>query len=198
MNLQWPLWTSFLQLLLWAESGNRERIHRRHPAQLQHIGCWQWYYWWTHPSSFVSRVSDTMIYDSIISNSFAAIRNSLSTTLMVSKHTMTLVCFASDWCNAILIWIVYNYAKFATYMSGGCLDQVGYCRTTNLTSLADQSICTEAANMCRDSEYNQASESTLVDSIPTYTLPLLYMRFLASSPALERQADLVKSIEYGD
>ncbi|PQE12758.1 carboxypeptidase S1 protein [Rutstroemia sp. NJR-2017a BBW] len=45
---------------------------------------------------------------------------------------------------------VYNYAKFATYMTGGCLDQVESCRGTNRTSLADQAICTEAENMCRD------------------------------------------------
>ena len=45
---------------------------------------------------------------------------------------------------------VYNYAKFATYMSNGCLDQVELCRATNPTTLSDYAICTEAENMCRD------------------------------------------------
>ncbi|KAG4029948.1 hypothetical protein MFRU_014g02390 [Monilinia fructicola] len=45
---------------------------------------------------------------------------------------------------------VYNYAKFALNMRSGCLDQISYCRETNLTSLADRAICTEAENMCRD------------------------------------------------
>lgn len=45
---------------------------------------------------------------------------------------------------------VYNYMKFATYMPNGCLDQIDFCRATNRTDPNDLSICTEAANMCRD------------------------------------------------
>ncbi|RDL36781.1 Carboxypeptidase [Venustampulla echinocandica] len=45
---------------------------------------------------------------------------------------------------------VYNYAKFATHMIGGCLDQIESCRKTNRSALADFAICTEAANLCRD------------------------------------------------
>ncbi|KUJ22719.1 putative carboxypeptidase S1 [Mollisia scopiformis] len=45
---------------------------------------------------------------------------------------------------------VYNYAKFATYMVNGCLDQISFCSTTNRTQLSDLAICTEAENMCRD------------------------------------------------
>ncbi|KAI9832744.1 MAG: hypothetical protein M1826_001303 [Phylliscum demangeonii] len=45
---------------------------------------------------------------------------------------------------------VYNYMKFALNMPGGCLDQVAYCRATNRTTVSEQAICSEAANMCRD------------------------------------------------
>ncbi|KAK0126486.1 hypothetical protein ONS95_008083 [Cadophora gregata] len=45
---------------------------------------------------------------------------------------------------------VYNYQKFALNMISGCLDQLRMCRGTNLTSLSDQAVCTEAENMCRD------------------------------------------------
>ncbi|TGO90353.1 hypothetical protein BPOR_0068g00200 [Botrytis porri] len=56
-----------------------------------------------------------------------------------TKHSLT-----------ILTTIVYNFAKFALNMGNGCLDQIGLCRATNLTSAADQAICTEAENLCRD------------------------------------------------
>ncbi|KAF4220410.1 hypothetical protein CNMCM8980_001270 [Aspergillus fumigatiaffinis] len=45
---------------------------------------------------------------------------------------------------------VYNYMKFANKMPNGCQDQIGYCKQTNRTSLADYAICSEATNMCRD------------------------------------------------
>ncbi|KAH6709195.1 carboxypeptidase-like protein S1 [Leptodontidium sp. MPI-SDFR-AT-0119] len=45
---------------------------------------------------------------------------------------------------------IYNYQKFALNMIFGCLDQITMCRATNLTTLSDQAICTEAENMCRD------------------------------------------------
>ncbi|TGO56392.1 hypothetical protein BCON_0078g00070 [Botryotinia convoluta] len=45
---------------------------------------------------------------------------------------------------------VYNFAKFALNMDNGCLDQIGFCRATNLTTAAEQAICTEAENLCRD------------------------------------------------
>ncbi|KAK9577274.1 hypothetical protein V6Z98_008104 [Aspergillus fumigatus] len=45
---------------------------------------------------------------------------------------------------------VYNYMKFANQMPNGCQDQIGYCKQTNRTSLADYAICSEATNMCRD------------------------------------------------
>ncbi|KAM0163875.1 hypothetical protein ACHAPG_001028 [Botrytis cinerea] len=45
---------------------------------------------------------------------------------------------------------VYNFAKFALNMGNGCLDQIGFCRATNLTTAVEQAICTEAENICRD------------------------------------------------
>lgn len=45
---------------------------------------------------------------------------------------------------------MYNYAKFALNMYNGCLAQVAFCRQTNKTTLSEYSICTEAADMCRD------------------------------------------------
>lgn len=45
---------------------------------------------------------------------------------------------------------VYNYMKFANEMINGCVSQIDFCRSTNMTSLTDQAICTEAENMCRD------------------------------------------------
>ncbi|TGO08991.1 hypothetical protein BTUL_0183g00050 [Botrytis tulipae] len=45
---------------------------------------------------------------------------------------------------------VYNFAKFALNMGNGCLDQIGFCRATNLTTAVEQAICTEAENLCRD------------------------------------------------
>lgn len=58
---------------------------------------------------------------------------------------------------------VYNYAKFATYMPNGCLDQINTCRyaaangefnySTPISSQSDPSvfsICSEAQSMCRD------------------------------------------------
>ncbi|KAI9839537.1 MAG: hypothetical protein M1819_002163 [Sarea resinae] len=45
---------------------------------------------------------------------------------------------------------VYNYMKFALNMNNGCLQQIGFCRETNYTTLIEQSICAEAENMCRD------------------------------------------------
>ena len=45
---------------------------------------------------------------------------------------------------------VYSYMKFACYMTNGCLDQVGFCKETNRTSLSDYAICTEAEDLCRD------------------------------------------------
>ncbi|TGO41671.1 hypothetical protein BHYA_0018g00430 [Botrytis hyacinthi] len=45
---------------------------------------------------------------------------------------------------------VYNFAKFALNMGNGCLDQIGFCRATNLTTATEQAICTEAENLCRD------------------------------------------------
>jgi carboxypeptidase D len=50
----------------------------------------------------------------------------------------------------MLIILVYNYAKFATYKINSCLAQVELCSSTNLTSLAAYAICTEAKNMYRD------------------------------------------------
>ncbi|KAF7938046.1 hypothetical protein EAE99_001718 [Botrytis elliptica] len=45
---------------------------------------------------------------------------------------------------------VYNFAKFALNMGNGCLDQISFCRATNLTTAVEQAICTEAENLCRD------------------------------------------------
>ncbi|KAK4987699.1 hypothetical protein LTR50_004447 [Elasticomyces elasticus] len=47
---------------------------------------------------------------------------------------------------------VYNYMKFACYMSNGCLDQIAYCRnaTVNGTSASQRALCSEAQAMCRD------------------------------------------------
>lgn len=62
---------------------------------------------------------------------------------------------------------VYNYARFATYMINGCLDQIqsciegakaprgGYIKNYGITGLATSipgiaTLCSEAADMCRD------------------------------------------------
>jgi carboxypeptidase D len=45
---------------------------------------------------------------------------------------------------------VYSYMKFANFMVGGCLDQIGYCRDTNMTTPSEKALCSEAQNMCRD------------------------------------------------
>lgn len=45
---------------------------------------------------------------------------------------------------------VYNYMKFALNMRGGCLDLVKECRAVNQTNLAQQTLCSEAQDMCRD------------------------------------------------
>ena len=45
---------------------------------------------------------------------------------------------------------VYDYMKFACYMSNGCLDQIAYCEQSDRTDLNAQAICSEAASMCRD------------------------------------------------
>ena len=45
---------------------------------------------------------------------------------------------------------VYNHMKFALNMNGGCLDYVDYCSIANTSTLAGQSVCAEAGNMCRD------------------------------------------------
>ena len=45
---------------------------------------------------------------------------------------------------------VYDYMKFACFMSNGCLDQVDYCRQANRSTAVGKDICAEAANMCRD------------------------------------------------
>lgn len=46
---------------------------------------------------------------------------------------------------------VYNQAVFSLNMPNGCLDQYEYCAEVDRDSLAGQSICAEAADMCRDS-----------------------------------------------
>lgn len=46
---------------------------------------------------------------------------------------------------------IYNYAKFATSMSQGCLEQIEGCVTARqYGSSVTFAYCTEAANMCRD------------------------------------------------
>ncbi|KAF2096817.1 peptidase S10, serine carboxypeptidase [Rhizodiscina lignyota] len=45
---------------------------------------------------------------------------------------------------------VYNYAKFAAHMVGGCLDLTNECRQLNRTTFSDFVFCSEAADMCRD------------------------------------------------
>jgi Serine carboxypeptidase len=45
---------------------------------------------------------------------------------------------------------IYNYMKFAAYMSNGCLDQINFCRATNRTLPVDLAVCSEAQSMCRD------------------------------------------------
>lgn len=35
-------------------------------------------------------------------------------------------------------------------MHNGCLDQIAFCRSTNMTSAADYAICSEAEDLCRD------------------------------------------------
>ncbi|KAI9841936.1 MAG: hypothetical protein M1838_003343 [Thelocarpon superellum] len=45
---------------------------------------------------------------------------------------------------------VYEYMQFALNMNNGCLQQLDFCRSTNLTTPVEQAICAEAENMCRD------------------------------------------------
>jgi len=45
---------------------------------------------------------------------------------------------------------VYEFAKFALNMINGCLSQIDFCRSTNISSATDYAICTEAADICRD------------------------------------------------
>lgn len=45
---------------------------------------------------------------------------------------------------------VASYMQFACFMIDGCLDQIGYCRETGKTTIADYAICSEAVDMCRD------------------------------------------------
>lgn len=48
---------------------------------------------------------------------------------------------------------VYNYMKFTTYMTNGCLDQIDSCRYSREYSppgFVVDSICAEAGNICRD------------------------------------------------
>ncbi|QSZ30235.1 hypothetical protein DSL72_004757 [Monilinia vaccinii-corymbosi] len=44
---------------------------------------------------------------------------------------------------------LYEFAKFALNMWGGCLAQIDSCRLTNFTSTIDHSICSYAAAICR-------------------------------------------------
>ncbi|TGO46751.1 hypothetical protein BOTNAR_0567g00050 [Botryotinia narcissicola] len=48
------------------------------------------------------------------------------------------------------LYLNYYQIFFALNMGNGCLDQIGFCRATNLTTAAEQAICTEAENLCRD------------------------------------------------
>jgi hypothetical protein len=66
---------------------------------------------------------------------------------------------------------VYNYMKFATYMTYGCLYQIDLCRATNRTTLSDQAVCTEAENMCRD---NVEGSLDLSKSRSNYHLELIF------------------------
>lgn len=45
---------------------------------------------------------------------------------------------------------VYNYMKFAYYMDNGCQQQIDYCALVDTSTQSGQSVCTEAADMCRD------------------------------------------------
>ncbi|ETN42933.1 uncharacterized protein HMPREF1541_02091 [Cyphellophora europaea CBS 101466] len=44
----------------------------------------------------------------------------------------------------------YEYAKFALNMPFGCLEQVEFCRSADVSTDVGKAICTEAGNMCRD------------------------------------------------
>ncbi|KAF2143268.1 uncharacterized protein K452DRAFT_247675 [Aplosporella prunicola CBS 121167] len=44
----------------------------------------------------------------------------------------------------------YNYANFALNMPAGCLAQIRNCRASDINSPTEQSICAQAADMCRD------------------------------------------------
>lgn len=45
---------------------------------------------------------------------------------------------------------IYQYAKIALNMPNGCLNLVEYCRAADRDTQAGQSLCSEAASMCRD------------------------------------------------
>lgn len=46
---------------------------------------------------------------------------------------------------------VYEFAEFTLHMPNGCLDMIDTCARVDQTTIAGQSICSEGANMCRDS-----------------------------------------------
>jgi len=45
---------------------------------------------------------------------------------------------------------VYDYMKFAAYMTNGCLEQIEYCRAADRSTPSGQAVCSEAQSMCRD------------------------------------------------
>ncbi|KAB8346155.1 hypothetical protein FH972_023201 [Carpinus fangiana] len=46
---------------------------------------------------------------------------------------------------------VYNHALFTLNMPSGCNDYIDFCTQSDRTTLAGKALCTEAADMCRDS-----------------------------------------------
>lgn len=44
---------------------------------------------------------------------------------------------------------VYDYMKFATFMYGGCLDTLSYCKQANRSTEVGQLLCAQAVDQCR-------------------------------------------------
>ena len=57
---------------------------------------------------------------------------------------------------------VYDYMEFALTMGNGCLEQIEFCRSTDMTSPGDQAICAEAADMCRDNVEGEGVRAELL------------------------------------
>ena len=79
---------------------------------------------------------------------------------------------------------VYEYMKFAYYMSGGCRDQVLECAEVNRSTVAGREVCEEATDMCRDNvespyyEYSGRGVYNIRDPYDDPTPPTYFVDYL--------------------